>query len=67
MYKPRIDQDLLHILFCVSKIVNKPITKVTNALLRKALEGIEVREIKEKGRNGEAISNYVINKPIKLF
>lgn len=51
-YPPRIDEDLLHILWLKARVEGRPITKVLNPILRELLEKEDVKLLEAQVKGG---------------
>lgn len=63
MYSPKIDDEVIPVLYRLSKALGKPMTKVVNGIIKKALLDVEVRKLPVKKEDGQDTEKYVVNKP----
>ena len=52
MYSPKIDEDLIPILYKMAKAKSRPMTKIVNDIIRKGI----AKDSSHKGKNKKAIT-----------
>jgi hypothetical protein len=53
MYSPKIKEELIPVLYQISKALRKPMTRVVNEFIEEGLKKIDVKEVEKQMRDRE--------------